>query len=296
MAKLLIFLTAFFSINFSAQQDYAWMKMGKYQTAVLNDSLKENSGLNFLNGALYTFNDSGNSAEIFQINKNTGAIEKVFQTGLQNIDWEAISSDSENNLYIGDFGNNLGNRKNLSVYKFQMPSSGTQLQGIKLPFYYPEQKTFEPKNLNNDFDAEAMIFAHEKIHIFTKEWFSKNVTHYTIDPNNLTEQAAQKIESFPTGFVVTDAAYYEGKLYFVGYTKTTEVYFMLFEETQAGIFFSVAHQKFYLGSSLSLGQIEGIAVDADGIYISGEEFRSPIGKTKAKLYFIPHSKVAENTK
>ena len=50
-------------------------------------------------------------------------------------------------------------------------------------------------------------------------------------------------------------------------------------------------RKYYLGSSLVIGQIEGIAVDESGIYISGEEFRTALGTAKQTFYFVPADKV-----
>lgn len=273
-------------MSFSAQQDYDWFKINKYRIAVLSDSIKENSGLDFFNNRLFTFNDRGNSSEIFEIDQKSGKIQNVFKTNLINKDWEAITSDSTN-LYVGDFGNNVGARKDLVIYKIPFDSAVNSNNIQSIPFYYPEQKDFTLKNINNDFDAEAMIFLNGKIHIFTKEWVSKSTTHYIIDPAISENQPAQKIETFHTGYVVTDAAYFDKKLYLVGYTKKTEVFLTIFNETESGIFFKEKPKKYYLGSSLTIGQIEGITADEQGIYISGEEFNLPIIKVKPYLYFIP---------
>ncbi len=293
MKKLILLFSILISLSFSAQQDYDWFKINKYRTAVLNDSIKENSGLNFFNDRLFTINDSGNSSEIFEINQQTGKIKNVFKTDLINKDWEAITSDSIN-LYIGDFGNNVGVRKDLVIFRIPFDSTlmAPNINNItSIPFYYPEQKDFTPKNINNDFDAEAMIFLNGKIHLFTKEWASKSTTHYTIDPNLVDNQAAEKIETFYTDYVVTDAAYFKQRLYIVGYTKKAEVFLTIFTESEPGIFFKEKPKKYYVGSSLSIGQIEGIAVDEKGIYISGEEFNLPIVKVKPYLYFIPAEKL-----
>ena len=293
MKKLTLLFSIFISLSFSAQQNYDWFKINKYRTAVLSDSINENSSLDFFNDRLFTINDSGNSSEIFEMDRETGKIKNVFKTDLINKDWEAVTSDSTN-LYIGDFGNNVGSRKDLMIYRIPFDSAlvGLNISEIEpIPFYYPEQNDFTPKNLNNNFDAEAMIFLNGKIHLFTKEWASKSTTHYTIDPNLTENQAAQKIENFPTDFVVTDAAYFNQKLYLVGYTKKAEVFLTIFNESEPGIFFQDKPKKYYLGSSLSIGQIEGVAVDEKGIYISGEEFNLPIVKVKPYLYFIPAEKL-----
>ena len=285
--KKILFFFAFFFFQFGFSQQTDFLKIKKFEVAVFSDTLSENSGLTFFKENLLTINDSGNSSEVFTINKKNGTIINRIATNLKNTDWEAITSDSIH-IYIGDFGNNLGNRKDLKV--FQIPSDSIT-NAKEIPYYYPEQKEFVPKNLKNNFDAEAMIYLNDKIHIFTKEWASKATSHYTIDPQISEIQAAEKLETFPTDFVVTDASYFNKKLYLVGYTKNTEVFLSVFNETKEGFFFETKPRKFYLGSALSVGQIEGIAVNQTGIYISGEKFVTPIGNSKPRLYFIPHEKI-----
>ena len=72
----------------------------------------------------------------------------------------------------------------------------------------------------------------------------------------------------------------------IGYKKNTDVFLSIFNETEPEMFFKENPQKYYLGSTLTIGQIEGIAVDENGIYISGEEF-TKIVKIPQSLYFVP---------
>lgn len=212
---------------------------------------------------------------------------KTYATPLKNIDWEGLTNDGRN-FYIGDFGNNAGTRKNLKIYRIPFINDSLKSDSIRqISFYYPEQKDFTPRNINNDFDAEAMIFLNGKIHLFTKEWASRATTHYIVDPEISGSQPAVKVEHYKTGFVVTDAAYFAGKLYLVGYTKGTQVYMMVFQESRPGIFFEKTPIKYHLGTAFSVGQIEGIAVDETGIYISGEAFKTPLGTQPQSYYFIP---------
>ena len=286
MKKILFLFSFLFALNLYAQQDLKWLKIKKYKVATLSDSLKETSGLTFFRDKLYTINDGGNSSEVFEIDKSSGKILKTIKTGLQNHDWEAIASDSLH-LYTGDFGNNVGTRTDLRIYKIPFENSGeTKI----ISFFYPEQKDFSRKVLKTDFDAEALLILNGKIHVFTKEWSSRSTTHYVLNPEFTENQAAEKTESFKTGFFVTDAAYLQGKLYLIGYTKNTEVFLSVFDETEPGVFFKEQPRKYYLGSSLVIGQIEGIEVDENGVYISGEEFRTPLGTAKQAFYFIPADK------
>ena len=82
MKKFFLLFSIFFFLNFSAQQDDEWLKIRKYETAELSDSLKENSGLTFFKNRLFTINDSGNSSEIFELEKTTGNLKNIFKTNL----------------------------------------------------------------------------------------------------------------------------------------------------------------------------------------------------------------------
>ena len=284
-----LFILHFLLISFLGfSQKIEKISLKKYKIAVLSDSLQESSGLTNLDGRLFSFNDSGNTSEIFEIKAGSSYIEKTFQTGLRNIDWEAITNDGEN-FYVGEFGNNLGTRKDLKVYQIPFRNDSLIVDSIKtIPFFYPEQTDFTPKNINNNFDAEAMIFLDGNIHLFTKEWITNTVSHYVIDKNLTDNQPAQKIESFETGFVVTDASFFENKLYVVGYTKKASVYMMIFEKDETGnLFFNKPLKKFSLGRAFSIGQIEGITATDKGVYISGERFSIKIKKVPQSLYFIP---------
>lgn len=302
MKKFLLIVALFvFQSAFSQRTDF--LKIKKYRVGYLDDKIEETSGLNILNGKLYTFNDSGNAAELFEIDKKSGEIIRTLKTNVINTDWEALANDGKN-FYIGDFGNNAGTRKDLMIYKvpygridtantIKIPGSERALDGTRILFYYPEQTDFASKNTKNDFDAEAMIYLNGKLHVFTKEWASKATSHYIVDPEISELQKAEKIEAYTTGFVVTDASYFDKKLYLIGYTKKTEVFLDIFTETEPGIFFKEKPKHYYLGTALSLSQIEGISVDETGMYISGEKFRSPLGTTKPSFYFIPKDQLKD---
>ncbi|MFP3834817.1 hypothetical protein [Chryseobacterium sp. SIMBA_028] len=286
---LLAFLA--FQTAFSQQTDF--LKIKKYRINHLDNKIQETSGLNFFNGKLYTFNDSGNAPELFEINKASGEVIKTLKVNARNTDWEALTNDGTH-FYIGDFGNNDGSRRHLTVYK--VPFQGDSLQNGQLKeikFHYPEQTDYKSTYFNTDYDAEAMVYTNGKLHLFTKEWASKATAHYVIDPELNEKQDAVKAETYKTNFMVTDAAFFEKKLYLVGYTKKTEVFLDVFTETEPGIFFKERPKHYYLGSSLSIGQIEGVAVDQTGIYLSGEKFKSPLGSTKPALYFVPKEQLRD---
>ncbi|MEG0762113.1 MAG: hypothetical protein RR411_11625, partial [Chryseobacterium sp.] len=143
MKKLFLILSIIFSILNSAQQSEIF-KLKKYRVSALNDSIRETSGLSFFNEKLYTFNDSGNTPELYQIDEKSGKIIKVLKVNAENKDWESIANDGKN-FYIGEFGNNEGTRKDLKIYKIPFNENQLQNDSLKtISFFYPNQKDFTP--------------------------------------------------------------------------------------------------------------------------------------------------------
>lgn len=285
MKKYLSIVFILIFIQFSYTQSTKNLKLKNYRIAYLSDSLQETSGLVFLDKKLYTFNDGGNPSLIFEIKLINGEILKTYNTIIVNKDWEAITSNNKS-LFLADFGNNFGTRKDLKIHQLEVIDSKINLQQT-FPFEYENQLEFTEKPLKNDFDCESMIFDDNKLHLFTKEWKSKSTSHYILDINTTSKQKLKPVETFETNFLVTDAAYHNEILYLIGYTKTGKCYLQSFKKSNSGLFFKNRAQKFKLGSALTIGQIEGITVDENGIFISAEGFKKSIFNLKPTLYFIP---------
>ena len=83
----------------------------------LPEETKETSGLLFFDSKIITHNDSGNNANLFEIDSLSGNLLRTISiSNATNIDWEDITED-ENHIYIADIGNNNGNRIDLKIYK-----------------------------------------------------------------------------------------------------------------------------------------------------------------------------------
>jgi hypothetical protein len=134
--------------------------------------LKEVSGIVFTESSqlAWVLEDSGNANTIFGLN-NEGKLEKsitIAQT--QNIDWEDITKDSQDNLYIGDFGNNANERKDLAIYKIAKDSleKESTIPSYKVSFAFPEQTEFPPKKTKLFYDVEAFVEYKSNFYLFTK--------------------------------------------------------------------------------------------------------------------------------
>ncbi|TVZ56009.1 hypothetical protein OD91_1288 [Lutibacter sp. Hel_I_33_5] len=136
----------------------------------LPKSLKEVSGIEAEKSSnlLWMINDGGNSAVLYGISKN-GKIKKEIKVNAKNHDWEDLTTDESGNVYIGDFGNNVSKRKNLSVLKINHNNLlKKKVEVEKIKFYYPNQYTFPPKKSKRFFDAEAFFYLKDSLYIFTK--------------------------------------------------------------------------------------------------------------------------------
>ena len=65
----------------------------------------------------------------------------------------------------------------------------------------------------------------------------------------------------------------------------------IFSKSNGELFFTEKSTKYFLGSAFTIGQIEGVAVNDEGIYLSGEKFITPISNVPPKLFFIPKNKL-----
>ena len=101
-------------------------------------------------------------------------------------------------------GNNLDNRKNLSIFKVPIDTSNDQVEVIE--FNYPEQVKFITLEKSSQYDAEGLIAIGENLIIFTKNKLKKITEIYTL-PKTAGKYEAKKIGSFNTQSIITAADY-----------------------------------------------------------------------------------------
>lgn len=137
----------------------------------LPQKLKENSGIvSYSEGAAWFIEDQGNSDNIYKTDFKGNIVKQFDVKNAKNIDWEDLSKDSAGNLYIGDFGNNGNDRKNLVILKLPNPEieKGDKIKAETIRFHYPEQKEFPPRKGELLYDAEAFFHHSGYLYIFTK--------------------------------------------------------------------------------------------------------------------------------
>jgi len=272
-------------------QDLATYK--PYFNTRLPSILNETSGLLFFNGQLWTINDSGNPPEIYQLDRANGNIlQTVTVSNSINTDWESITQD-DSNVYIGDFGNNAGNRTDLCILKITkadlLNTTNDTVQAGYIHFIYPDQTQFKPAFNNTNFDCEAFIYFNDSLHLFSKNWSDLHTKHYIL-PADTGYYKARLAERFNAEGLITDASINaKGNIVLLGYKKKDRKSYSCFAWLLHGYensdFFSGNRSRLKLGSALHLGQTEGIVLNDDNTgWFSSESIQSGRFYKTAKLF------------
>jgi hypothetical protein len=271
-----------FAINFEAQSSsgictYPEKTKPPVLLANLNNKLNETSGLALIDGYLLTHNDQGNTNELYLLNPENGTILKTFTiSGATNNDWEELAQSSTH-VYIGDMGNNDGDRTNLKIYKVaqsQLKLSGGNVAAIEstIQFKYPEQQSI-PAGSKHNFDCEAMVYHANSLYLFTKNRADSKTNLYRL-PDSPGLHDAELIGSFESGIRITGADISnDGKtLWLIAYDKSGFCLIWKFSEFTGSNFFNGKKEKIILGTYNALGQMEAIKHDGVGaVYITSEK-------------------------
>jgi hypothetical protein len=98
-------------------------------------------------GTLWTHNDSGDTPRVFALDKRGRLEREVAVGGAEAVDWEDIAMRGRT-LYVGDIGDNLAQRPNVTVYRFAEPPVGaTSVQAQRIDLRYAD----------GPHDAEALL-------------------------------------------------------------------------------------------------------------------------------------------
>ena len=255
----------------------------------LDDRIKESSGLTHFDNTLITHNDSGGESRLFQINSNNGnAIRSININGANNIDWEDIAKD-DTYFYIGDFGNNSGNRIDLGIYKIALSdlsnNSQVDISSESISFKYANQNTFLPSLYMTNFDAEGLIAYNEKLYVFTKNWLNNKTDIYEI-PKSTGDFEVLKIDSIDVQGLITAADYnsVRNSIVLIGYDSESPFLIEMKDINDNQFSESLINRyKLIIPRGYS-SQIEGVSFFNENIYISSEEnFEGNAGIYKLKI-------------
>ena len=317
MRKLYLFILLFGTLGFTSEltgQLHAKWK------GPLAENVHESSALLLLDNRWVTINDSGNAPVLYEMDTTSlEVVREVTITNMANTDWEALAADASY-IYIGDFGNNLGKRKDLRILRVSIADfrKKDEIEAEVISFYYEDQVDFNGKG-NSDWDAEALIVGPDSLWVFTKQWRKKGTTVYSL-PNTPGNHVAQKGDSFDVRGMVTDAALDPrgGMWYLLGYNGELQPFLLQVPSGSPANGFPANTQRHALTVGfvqekgvvvkteealvvgvealtmkeppipIGFAQAEGIAISPNGdLFITSEAFDRKIISLPSALYHIP---------
>jgi hypothetical protein len=265
----LLFLLSSFLLLFQAEANSPLKKVCK-----LSDLVKESSGLIYLNGQIYTHNDSKDQACVYRIDKKNGKVlQWIYLLNAKNMDWEDMTTDGLY-VYVGDFGNNNGKHRQRTIYRFQLPKvidkqkDSVTCETIHFSIPIPAGDANIKFNLH-PYDMEAMTIIGDKIIVFTKDWLREHCKAYVL-PTIPGHYVAQFIDSFDAKGLVTGACYMQESqtLFLVGYSKHGQGFLYEFKPSAKSLF-ELTHPRINLSY---FAQFEAVCVkDVNTLYLSNEK-------------------------
>ena len=256
----------------------------------MSHQLNENSGIIYWNDLIWSFNDSGGENKLYASSLTDTLIKQIITiANATNYDWEDIAQD-ELFIYIADTGNNLGNRKNLRIYKVpksQIQDTTTQVLAEIIRFSYADQKDFQIKNRANKFDCESLLTYKNDLLIFSKDWVNAYTRVFKL-PKQPGTYFVNAIDSFNVQGLATGADLSKkGKLALTAY-NWNDVYIWTFDMEENKIFSNP--QRFDL-TSIDGAQTEGVCFkNKNTLFISCENNDS----FKQQLWEVNLKKLSAN--
>lgn len=256
----------------------------------LPSEVSETSGLLFLDGKIITHNDSGDAANLYELDSLTGNLLRTINiSNATNIDWEDITED-ETYIYIGDFGNNNGNRTDLKIVRIAKADylNSDSVTADFITFSYEDQTDFTIRTNMHNFDAEAFVVIDNSLFIFTKNWADFRTNLYKI-PKTTGNYFAEKISTGNVEGLITGATVNSEAYLLCGYDSAAIPFIIYVEKGTifADDIFVAGFNKTTLSSNEleQFSQVEAItAFDNGKFYISREKVDSNGINLTQKLY------------
>ncbi len=251
----------------------------------LSTDIPESSGLVYCDGQLWTHNDSGNPASFFRIDTTTGhTVQTIKVDNYPNTDWEDMAADS-GYIYLGNFGNNNGDRKDLNILKIKKADitsfSTVHVNAQAINFSYADQTSFTSSSTNN-FDCEALVSIKDSLYLFTKDRGDLKTRVYKL-PKTPGTYSVAPYTSFNVNGLITGADYDTStkEVVLVGYMNSHLNSFLWFLNDFTGDqFFSGNKRRIEIGGTADW-PTEGVTFMSDNrLFISCEA----AGSLNASLY------------
>jgi len=257
----------------------------------LPEILSENSGMTEENEMIWFINDSGNEPALYGYDAKSNEVKRsVIIAGAYNTDWEDVTHNTVN-IFIGDFGNNAGNRNDLKIFMVNKTLLQSDLTTVAasgvINFKYEDQTNFSSAPENTSFDCEAFFATNDSIYLFTKDWVNFRTRIYSL-PAKAGTFVAKFRKQLNVNGLITSATMSNSdnrKLLLLGYTP---IYPFLWTFNN----FDPDQMTYDEGSRVDFNsflatQTEGILFSSNGtIYISSEAITGTSFNKPAEIFRI----------
>nr|GFB48249.1 phosphoglucomutase 2 [Tanacetum cinerariifolium] len=195
-------------------------------------------------------------------------------------------------VYIGDFGNNNGDRRDLRILrvaKADLGPAATTATAQAINFSYPDQTNFTPRTNAHNFDCEAFFFANDSLHLFTKNWVDLQTRYYTVPAAPGTYVAHLRGTFNVNGLVTAADLNPTGTTAaLLGYNATNGTTFMwLLSGYQGAGYLRANKRRIELPNALLIGQAEGLCfVKNARVFISNEQISNALLTVPPRLYAL----------
>ena len=266
------------------------------ELSVLNNTVKETSGLIYYNDKVITHNDSGNSPFLYEIDTTNGEILRtIVIENATNADWEDLAQDSSY-IYVADIGNNSGDRTNLKIYRINKIDylANNFVTADTISFTYNNQTDFTSNYRNTEFDAEALSVFNDSLIIFMKDWVNNSTRTYVL-PKTPGNYIAFERDTFNCNGLITGSDYNSTTNTFMlsGYTGTLAPFIVHISNPNPNDVFSGTINKIDLTDSIGASQTEGICFTQNNkFFLSREEFTYQSIVLEPKLYSLVYDSVS----
>jgi len=254
----------------------------------LPGTLSENSGMISLGSYIWFIEDSGNEPVLYGYNSDQNKVEiTVVIKDVQNTDWEDITQN-ENYIFIGDFGNNDGSRKDLSIIILNKSDLETGADTIIpfgfIDFSFEDQTDFTPAVQATAYDCEAFIATTDQLMLFTKDWTNSQTRIYTL-PTIPGNYSAEYKSQWDVKGLITSAAYsdYTQEFVLLGYTPMVP-FILIYNGFDSDLFAFESQTRIDFSSSWGV-QTEGVLITQDGSILISSESNAQ-SSNAASLYKI----------